>query len=128
MFIFMFHTVPAEQLFPFNPPPPLPPVQISYMDADGEPVAVVQLGFLRLLSIQARQNFTYHCHHSVAWTDQTAVHRYQRALHFRAANEEELSYESSPYIKALTDGCSVSFDPPKTFKTLIYSYLRNVKQ
>lgn len=79
------------------------------MDADGKPVGVVQLGFLRLLSIRARQNFTYHCHHSVAWTDNTAANRYQRALRFLAANEEELSYETSPYIKALTDGCSVSF-------------------
>lgn len=79
------------------------------MDANSEPVGVVQLGFLRLLSLQARQRFTYHCHHSVAWTDNTAVHKYRRALRFLAANEEELSHETSPYIKALTDGCSVSF-------------------
>lgn len=69
---------------------------------------MVQLGFLRLLSVQARQNLTYHCHRSVAWVDRSAKNNYKRALHFRAANEEELSYETNPYIKALTDGCSVS--------------------
>lgn len=84
-------------------------IQLSYVDADGEPVGVVQLGFLRLLSIQAHQNFTYHCQHSVAWADNTASDRYQRALRFQAANDEELTYKTSPYIKALTDGCSVSF-------------------
>lgn len=78
------------------------------MDASGERVGVVQLGFLRLLSLQAHQTFTYHCHHSVAWADNTAANRYQRALRFLAANEDELSHETSPYIKALTDGCSVS--------------------
>lgn len=82
--------------------------QFSYVDANGEPVGVVQLGFLRMLSIQAHQNVTYHCHHSVAWADKTAANRYQKALSFLAANEEELSYKTSPYIKALTDGCSVS--------------------
>ncbi|KAL0167000.1 hypothetical protein M9458_038844, partial [Cirrhinus mrigala] len=29
-----------------------------------------------------------------------------QALHFQGANDEELSYETSPYIKALIDGCS----------------------
>ncbi|KAJ8273741.1 hypothetical protein GJAV_G00105020 [Gymnothorax javanicus] len=80
--------------------------KLSYIDSDGEPVGVVQLGFLRLLSVQARQNLTYHCHRSVAWADRTADNGHQRALRFLGANEEELSYETSPYIKALTDGCS----------------------
>ncbi|KAK3525256.1 hypothetical protein QTP86_024927 [Hemibagrus guttatus] len=80
--------------------------QLSYVDASGEHVGVVQLGFLRLLSLQARQNFTYHCHHSVAWIDNTAENRHQRALHLLAANGDKFSYNTSPYIKALTDGCS----------------------
>lgn len=80
--------------------------KFSYVDASGEPVGVVQLGFLRLLSVQARQNITYHCHRSVAWADRTAKNGHQRALHLQAANEEELSYETNPYIKALVDGCS----------------------
>uniref|UniRef100_A0A673LE29 Collagen alpha-1(V) chain-like n=1 Tax=Sinocyclocheilus rhinocerous TaxID=307959 RepID=A0A673LE29_9TELE len=80
--------------------------KFSYVDWSGEPVGVVQLGFLRLLSVQARQNLTYHCQRSVAWADLTADSGYQRALHFQGANDEELSYETSPYIKALVDGCS----------------------
>ncbi|KAG7260345.1 hypothetical protein CRUP_035139 [Coryphaenoides rupestris] len=80
--------------------------KFSYMDASGEPVGVVQLGFLRLLSVQARQNLTYHCHRSVAWADRTAGNGHQRALRLQAANEEELSYETNPYVKALVDGCS----------------------
>lgn len=82
--------------------------QFSYVDSNGEPVGVVQLGFLRLLSVQARQNFTYNCHRSVAWSDRSAKNNYERALHLQGANEEELSYETNPYIKALVDGCSVS--------------------
>uniref|UniRef100_A0A8C7XDI7 Collagen, type XI, alpha 2 n=1 Tax=Oryzias sinensis TaxID=183150 RepID=A0A8C7XDI7_9TELE len=80
--------------------------KFSYVDASGEPVGVVQLGFLRLLSVQARQNLTYHCHRSVAWADRSAKNNHKRALHFRGANDDELSYETNPYIKALKDGCS----------------------
>uniref|UniRef100_A0A3P9AEX3 Fibrillar collagen NC1 domain-containing protein n=1 Tax=Esox lucius TaxID=8010 RepID=A0A3P9AEX3_ESOLU len=80
--------------------------KLSYVDSDGKPVGVVQLGFLRLLSIQARQNITYHCHRSVAWADRTDNNGHKRALHFQGANDEELSFENSPYIKALIDGCS----------------------
>uniref|UniRef100_A0A8D3E9E2 Fibrillar collagen NC1 domain-containing protein n=1 Tax=Scophthalmus maximus TaxID=52904 RepID=A0A8D3E9E2_SCOMX len=82
----------------------------SYVDSNGEPLGVVQLGFLRLLSVQAHQQITYHCHRSVAWADRSAQNNYDRALHLRGANDEELSYETNPYIKALVDGCSVSFD------------------
>uniref|UniRef100_A0A8C7H841 Collagen, type XI, alpha 2 n=1 Tax=Oncorhynchus kisutch TaxID=8019 RepID=A0A8C7H841_ONCKI len=80
--------------------------KLSYVDSNGEPIGVVQLGFLRLLSVQARQNLTYHCHRSVAWADRTANDGHKRALHFQGANDEDLSYETSPYIKALVDGCS----------------------
>lgn len=68
---------------------------------------MVQLTFLRLLSVSARQNFIYHCHRSVAWHSITSGD-HQRALRFLAANEEELSYDTSPYIKAVMDGCAVS--------------------
>lgn len=80
--------------------------KFSYVDSAGEPVGVVQLGFLRLLSVQARQNLTYHCHRSVAWADRSAKNNHNRALHLQGANDERLSYETSPYIKALVDGCS----------------------
>lgn len=77
------------------------------MDSESQPLGVVQLTFLRLLSVSARQNFTYHCHRSVAWHSTTS-RDHQRALRFLAANEEELSYDTSPYVKAVMDGCAVS--------------------
>ncbi|KFR03324.1 Collagen alpha-1(V) chain, partial [Nipponia nippon] len=77
----------------------------SYTDSESQPLGVVQLTFLRLLSVSARQNFTYHCHRSVAWHSTTSGD-HQRALRFLAANEEELSYDTSPYIKAVMDGCA----------------------
>uniref|UniRef100_A0AAV2K842 Fibrillar collagen NC1 domain-containing protein n=1 Tax=Knipowitschia caucasica TaxID=637954 RepID=A0AAV2K842_KNICA len=80
--------------------------KFSYVDSTGSPVGVVQMGFLRLLSVQARQNVTYHCHRSVAWADRSLKNSHSRALHLQGANDEELSYQNSPYIKALVDGCS----------------------
>ncbi|GAB0201622.1 collagen alpha-1(XI) chain-like [Grus japonensis] len=79
--------------------------RFSYADSEGQPLGVVQLTFLRLLSVSARQNFTYHCHRSVAWHD-AVLGDHRRALRFLAANEEELSYDTSPYVKAVTDGCA----------------------
>lgn len=63
--------------------------------------------FLRLLTASARQNFTYSCHQSVAWHDVTSD-SYDKALRFLGANDEEMSYDNNPYIKALSDGCAVS--------------------
>ncbi|NXN61316.1 CO5A1 protein, partial [Rynchops niger] len=79
--------------------------RFSYTDSESQPLGVVQLTFLRLLSVSARQNFTYHCHRSVAWHS-AASGDHRRALRFLAANEEELSYDTSPYIKAAIDGCA----------------------
>ncbi|NXV80429.1 CO5A1 protein, partial [Atlantisia rogersi] len=81
------------------------PWHFSYTDSESQPLGVVQLTFLRLLSVSARQNFTYHCHRAVGW-HRTVPGDHQRALRFLAANEEELSYDTSPYIKAVTDGCA----------------------
>ncbi|NXO47703.1 CO5A1 protein, partial [Aramus guarauna] len=77
----------------------------SYTDSESQPLGVVQLTFLRLLSVSARQNFTYRCHRSVAWHD-AVPGDHRRSLRFLAANEEELSYDTSPYVKAVTDGCA----------------------
>ncbi|KAL7975963.1 hypothetical protein Chor_011731 [Crotalus horridus] len=94
----------------------MPPPQFSYVDAAGQPLGVVQLSFLRLLSISARQNFTYHCRHSAAWHSpgSPALGGYQRALRFRGANEDELSYDNSPYVKAVVDGCAARKASGKT--------------
>lgn len=68
---------------------------------------MVQMTFLKLLTASARQNFTYSCHQSVAWYDSTS-NSYNKALHFLGPNDEEMSYDNNPYIKAISDGCAVS--------------------
>lgn len=77
------------------------------MDADGNPVAVPQLTFLRLLSASAHQNFTLTCQNAAAWYDARAA-SFARALRFRGANDEELGHDhpAAP-IRALHDGCQV---------------------
>uniref|UniRef100_A0AAX7VEE7 Fibrillar collagen NC1 domain-containing protein n=1 Tax=Astatotilapia calliptera TaxID=8154 RepID=A0AAX7VEE7_ASTCA len=76
----------------------------SYVDADGNAINMVQMTFLRLLTASARQNFTYSCHQSVAWYDASSD-SYNKALRFLGANDEEMSYDNNPYIKAISDGC-----------------------
>ncbi|CAM9108347.1 unnamed protein product [Bubo scandiacus] len=87
--------------------------RFSYTDAESQALGVVQLTFLRLLSVSARQNFTYRCHRSVGWHSAVSGD-HRRALRFLAANEEELSYDTSPYIKAVADGCAARKGPGRT--------------
>lgn len=95
-------------------PPCSPPCyaypQLSYVDAEGNPVGVVQMTFLRLLSASAHQNITYNCYQSVAWQD-AATGSYDKAIRFLGSNDEEMSYDNNPYIRALVDGCAVSMPP-----------------
>lgn len=102
----------APRLSPALSRPP-PPRQFSYVDADGNPVPVPQLTFLRLLSASARQNFTLTCQHAAAWYDAPAA-SFARALRFRGANDEELGHDhpAAP-VRALRDGCQVR--PPYQF-------------
>lgn len=67
------------------------------MDSEGSPVGVVQLTFLRLLSVSAHQDVSYPCS-GVAQDG---------PLKLRGANEDELSLETSPYVKEFRDGCQV---------------------
>lgn len=80
--------------------------QLSYVDVEESSITSVQMTFLKLLSSSARQNFTYICHQSVAWYDAKADN-YDKALRFLGSNDEEMSYDNNPFIKALSDGCSV---------------------
>lgn len=82
-------------------------LQFSYIDADGLPVPVVQLTFLRLLSATGRQTFTYTCQNSAGWYD-SASRSHQHALRFRASNDEEMTHVKTPFITPLYDGCQVS--------------------
>lgn len=63
--------------------------------------------FLRLLSAAGRQNITYNCYQSVAWHDQEQDN-YDKAMRFLGSNDEEMSYDNNPYIRAVFDGCAVS--------------------
>lgn len=79
---------------------------LSYVDAEGNSINSVQMTFLRLLTASARQNFTYSCHQSVGWHDAT-TDSYHKALRFLGSNDEEMSYDNNPYIKAIVDSCAV---------------------
>uniref|UniRef100_A0A8K9Y616 Fibrillar collagen NC1 domain-containing protein n=1 Tax=Oncorhynchus mykiss TaxID=8022 RepID=A0A8K9Y616_ONCMY len=78
---------------------------LSYVDAAGNTINEVQMTFLKLLTASARQNFTYNCHQSVVWHDET-TNSYNKALRFLGSNDEEISYDNNPYIRALADGCA----------------------
>lgn len=78
------------------------------MDADGSPVSVVQLTFLKLLSATAHQRFTYSCQNSAAWLDEAAGN-HGRSLRFLGASGEELAFNqtAAATIAVPYDGCRV---------------------
>jgi len=86
---------------------------LSYVDAEGNPIGVVQMTFLRLLSAAARQNMTYNCYQSVAWHDLDRDN-YDKAIRFLGSNDEEMSYDNNPYIRAVVDGCALKKGYEKT--------------
>uniref|UniRef100_A0A8C3LW89 Collagen type XI alpha 2 chain n=1 Tax=Chrysolophus pictus TaxID=9089 RepID=A0A8C3LW89_CHRPC len=86
---------------------------LSYVDSDGNPIGVVQMTFLRLLSASAHQNITYNCYQSVAWHDAT-TDSYDKAIRFLGSNDEEMSYYNNPYIRAAFDGCAAKKGYQKT--------------
>lgn len=64
--------------------------------------------FLRLLSQEVYQNFTYTCINSAAWYN-SKTFKYDMSIKLLGENEQEFSYEPpsiKPYI--ITDGCKVS--------------------
>uniref|UniRef100_A0A3B3R295 Fibrillar collagen NC1 domain-containing protein n=1 Tax=Paramormyrops kingsleyae TaxID=1676925 RepID=A0A3B3R295_9TELE len=86
---------------------------LSYVDSEGSPVGVVQMTFLRLLSASARQNLTYSCYQSVAWHE-SEQDSYDKAVRFLGSNDEEMSHDNNPYIRALLDGCALKKGYEKT--------------
>lgn len=89
-------------------PPAWSHPQFSYVDADGSPVSVVQMTFLKLLSATARQSFTYSCQNSAGWLDEAAGD-HSRSVRFLGANGEELSFNqmAAATITVPYDGCRV---------------------
>lgn len=75
--------------------------QITY-----ETIGVVQMTFLRLLSQEAYQNFTYTCINSAAWFN-LKTNNHDMAIKLLGENETEFSAEGiKPSV--LADGCKVS--------------------
>jgi collagen type V/XI/XXIV/XXVII alpha len=71
----------------------------------------VQLTFLRLMSREAYQNFTYTCLNSAAWYDTTTA-SYASAIRLQGDNEEEFSVTNNK-PNVIMDGCKVVHMPPR---------------
>lgn len=83
--------------------------QFSYaQDGPAASAANVQLTFLRLLSTEASQNFTYHCKNSIAYMDQ-ASGNLKKALLLQGSNDVEIRAEGNSRFtySVLEDGCKV---------------------
>ncbi|XP_026309141.1 collagen alpha-3(V) chain-like [Piliocolobus tephrosceles] len=89
--------------------------KFSYVDADGSPVNVVQLNFLKLLSATARQNLTYSCQNAAAWLDE-ATGDHSRSVRFLGTNGEELSFNqtTAATVSVPQDGCRLRKGQTKT--------------
>lgn len=85
------------------------------MDADGAPVNVVQLNFLRLLSGEAEQRFTVSCQNSAAWLDEAAGD-HGRSVRFLGTSGEEVSFNRTvaATIEVPHDGCRFRKGQAKT--------------
>ena len=69
-------------------------------------MSIPQWNFLRLLSSEARQRFTYRCENSVGWEDSNQGN-YDKAVLLLAANDEIMTYGNA-YITLIKDTCKVS--------------------
>ena len=68
-------------------------------------VTIPQFNFLRLLSLEAKQIFTYKCVNSIGWEDQVNGNM-DRAFELMGYNEEVITHEY-PDLNVLTDTCKV---------------------
>jgi len=73
--------------------------RISY-----ETVGPIQMTFLRLLSQQAYQNFTYTCMNSVAWFN-SRTENYEMSLRLLGENDIEIGHDTPVKPTILKDGC-----------------------
>jgi hypothetical protein len=81
-------------------------MQILWFQITYETLGVVQLTFLRLLSQDAYQNFTYTCINSAAWYSLKS-YNYESAIKLLGENDQEFSTDGlQPTI--LVDGCKVN--------------------
>lgn len=73
--------------------------RISY-----ETVGMVQMTFLRLLSQEAYQNFTYTCVNSVAWFNSRSEN-YDLSVRLLGENDIEIGHDTPVKPTILKDGC-----------------------
>ena len=84
----------------------------------------VQMTFLRLMSTEAYQNFTYTCINSAAWYDARSSN-YNNAIKLLGENEDEFTAGTNKPL-VLHDGCKVaefSFAPNTTLAVYIATRL-----
>ena len=67
--------------------------------------SIPQFNFLRLLSTEGKQTFTYKCVNSIGWEDQ-ANHAMDKAIELMGFNYEVLTHESVD-IRLIEDTCKV---------------------
>lgn len=70
-------------------------------------VGPIQFSILRMMSLEASQNFTYTCINSVAWYDNTG-RGYSKSIKLLGDNEDEFS-ASNNKPEVTIDGCRVSW-------------------
>lgn len=73
--------------------------RISY-----ETVGTVQMKFLRMLSQEVYQNFTYTCMNSVAWFNSN-TENFDSSIKFLGDNDMEIGYEAYMKPTVISDGC-----------------------
>lgn len=84
-------------------------------------VGPVQLSFLRMLSLEATQNFTYTCLNSVAWYDNDN-RGYEKSLKLLGDNDDEFSaMHNKPNV--IEDGCRTRRQESKTIFNILTSKL-----
>jgi collagen type V/XI/XXIV/XXVII alpha len=84
-------------------------------------VGPVQFSFLRMLSLESRQNFTYTCINSVAWYDNVA-RGYSKSIKLLGDNDDEFSaVQNKPQVSI--DGCRTRGSEAKTIFTLVTTKL-----
>ena len=85
----------------------------------------VQMTFLRLMSTEAYQNFTYTCLNSAAWYDQ-AESSYSSAIQLQGENEDVFSAKGANQPAVLMDGCKVCYN--QLFYINYFQYLANLSK
>lgn len=77
-----------------------------------------QLGFLQLLSVEAQQNFTYHCLNSVAYFD-SAKRTYRKGLKLLGWNDVEITPRGNQRVRYEVTDDDCRFKRPEWAQTVL---------